>query len=123
MNFAKLISHLSTCARLQVGSVITNLELTVIYAIGFNGNAKGFPNRCDSSTQGLCGCVHSENNALIKCGTSNDQKILFVTTLPCAACAKLIINSGFKKVYYHRAYRDLTSLIYFKKAKIHAVRL
>lgn len=118
MNFAKLISTLSTCSRLQVGSVVTNENLSKVYAIGYNGNSRGFPNKCDSEELGNCGCIHSESNSLIKCGTNDQKKILFVTTLPCMRCAKLIINSGFKEIFYKEEYRDLTSLVYFKKAGI-----
>jgi deoxycytidylate deaminase len=68
MRMAEELAKRSTCARNQVGSVITTADLTQVLGIGFNGNARGLPNRCDSSEPGRCGCIHSEANALIKAG-------------------------------------------------------
>jgi deoxycytidylate deaminase len=56
MRMAEELAKRSTCARLQVGSVITTGDLTQVLGIGYNGNAKGLPNRCDSDQPGNCGC-------------------------------------------------------------------
>lgn len=105
LSFAKLISTLSTCGRLQVGTIITDKNFEHVLGIGYNGNAAGEPNTCDSDTPGACGCVHSEVNALIKCGSTDKDKVMFVTTHPCLACSKLIVNSGFSKIFYSNDYR------------------
>ena len=102
---ARIISDLSTCSRLHVGTIVTDKYLEQIYSIGYNGNAAGAPNQCDSDEPGNCGCIHSEANALIKCGAGDKEKIMFVTTRPCLRCAKLIVNSGFSKVVYQDEYR------------------
>src|SRR5436190_22672404 len=68
MRMAEELAKRSTCARLQVGTVITTSDLTQVLGIGYNGNARGLPNRCDSTTPGSCGCLHSEQNALLKAG-------------------------------------------------------
>ncbi|MEA2657375.1 MAG: hypothetical protein QOI23_2740, partial [Chloroflexota bacterium] len=49
MRMAEELAKRSTCARLQVGSVITTGDLTQVLGIGYNGNARGLPNRCDST--------------------------------------------------------------------------
>jgi len=49
MRMAEELAKRSTCARLQVGSVITTGDLTQVLGIGYNGNARGLPNRCDSN--------------------------------------------------------------------------
>ncbi|TME22926.1 MAG: hypothetical protein E6I67_04345 [Chloroflexi bacterium] len=56
MRMAEELAKRSTCARLQVGTVITTPDLTQVLGIGYNGNARGLPNRCDSTTPGACGC-------------------------------------------------------------------
>ena len=66
MRMAEELAKRSTCARLQVGTVVTNQALENVLAIGYNGNARGLPNRCDSTVPGSCGCIHSEMNALVK---------------------------------------------------------
>ena len=55
MRMAEELAKRSTCLRLQVGTVITTPDLTQVLGIGYNGNARGLPNRCDSTTPGACG--------------------------------------------------------------------
>ena len=106
MRMAEELGKRSTCARLQVGTVVTDAKLENVLAIGYNGNARGLPNRCDSTVPGQCGCIHSEVNALIKAPGAVKDKVVFVTNSPCVMCSKLIINSGVTHVYFRHAYRD-----------------
>src|SRR5205807_4704626 len=110
MRMAEELAKRSTCARLQVGSVITTGNGTQVLGIGYNGNAKGLPNRCDSTQPGKCGCLHSEQNALIKAGAQPPGKTMFVSASPCVMCAKMIINTNVARVYYREAYRDPAGL-------------
>ena len=106
MRMAEELAKRSTCSRLQVGTVVTDARLENVVAIGYNGNARGLANRCDSTVPGQCGCIHSEVNALIKAPGAVKDKVVFVTNSPCVMCAKLIINSGVTHVFYRHAYRD-----------------
>jgi len=106
MRMAEELAKRSTCSRLQVGTVVTDALLENVLAIGYNGNARGLPNRCDTSVPGNCGCIHSEVNALVKAPGGIRDKVVFVTDSPCVACAKLMINSGVTHVFYRRPYRD-----------------
>ncbi len=106
MRMAEELAKRSTCGRLQVGTVVTDQLLENVLAIGYNGNAKGLANRCDSAVPGSCGCIHSEMNALVKAPGNVRDKVLFVSASPCVMCAKLIINSGVTHVFYRKAYRD-----------------
>lgn len=103
LDMALLVSGLSTCSRLAVGSVVTDPSMETILGYGYNGNAMGLPNQCDSAEPGACGCVHSEANALIKAGRG--EKAMFITATPCVPCAKLIINAGVKTVWASSWYR------------------
>ncbi len=106
MRMAEELAKRSTCARLQVGTVVTDAELENVLAIGYNGNAKKLPNRCDSAVPGNCGCIHSEVNALVKAPGSVKDKVVFVTKSPCVMCAKLMMNSGVTHVFFRSLYRD-----------------
>src|ERR1051325_4944553 len=106
MRMAEELAKRSTCVRLQVGTVVTDALLQNVLAIGYNGNARGLPNKCDTSVPGQCGCIHSEVNALVKAPGSIRDKVVFVTNSPCVMCAKLMINSGVTHVFYRKAYRD-----------------
>ena len=112
MEFAKLIARRSTCKRLQVGTVITTTDYRKVLAVGYNGNASGLPNTCDRDEPGNCGCLHSEENAAINCDAPRQtDKFVFVTHLPCMACAKRLINLGnVRKVIFWKDYRNQDSL-------------
>jgi dCMP deaminase len=106
MRMAEELAKRSTCARLRVGTVITGPNLENVVAIGYNGNARGFPNRCDTTEPGKCGCIHSEQNALVKAPGELRGKVAFVTASPCGPCAKLMIQANISYVFYREAYRD-----------------
>ena len=105
MRMAEELAKRSTCSRLQVGTVITNATLEHVVSIGYNGNARGFPNRCDSTEEGKCGCIHSEMNALVKSDGQMRDKVAFVTASPCAMCAKLMIQANVSHLFFREKYR------------------
>lgn len=107
LKLAQILAARSTCSRLQVGTVITSLDYRKVLAVGYNGNATGLTNGCDRDEPGNCGCLHSEENAVINCDAPRaTEKVVFVTHLPCVQCAKRLINLGnVKKVVYHQEYR------------------
>ena len=110
MRMAEELAKRSTCSRLRVGTVLTNRTLEHVVAIGYNGNARGFPNRCDRTEEGRCGCIHSEMNALVKAPGALRGKVAFITASPCVMCAKLIIQANVTHVFYREAYRDPAGL-------------
>ena len=120
MQFAETIARRSTCTRLAVGTVITTTDYRKVLAVGYNGNASGLSNSCDREEPGNCGCLHSEENAVINCDAPrHTEKFVFVTHLPCAACAKRLINMGnVKKVIYKNDYRKTCSLDLLKSVGI-----
>ena len=65
--------------------------------------------------------LHAESNALAKlakstnCGLGAD---LFVTHAPCIDCAKLIYQSGIRRVYFNQNYRDDSGLDFLTKSGI-----
>lgn len=111
LQLAATLAKRSTCKRLQVGTVITTEDFRKVLAVGYNGNATGLPNTCDRDEPGACGCLHSEDNAVINCDSPRSiPKIVFVTHRPCASCAKRLINLGnVRKVYYANEYRSKES--------------
>ena len=119
MAVAHLMALRSTCSRLQVGCVITDAAMSTIYSVGYNGNYAGGPNECDSSEPGTCGCLHAEDNALVKLRTEAFALQLFTTHSPCVICSKRIVNQGrIDQVWYAEAYRDQTGLDILRDAQI-----
>lgn len=106
MAMAQAAAQRSTCDRRIVGCIITTMDGTSIVSLGYNGNARGLPDGCDSKEVGACGCIHAEANALIKAPYHQGPLHLYTTTAPCLACAKLILNSQVKVVYFKEDYRS-----------------
>ena len=125
MELAAKLAERSTCARLNVGTVVTSTDYRKVLAVGYNGNAAGLPNNCDRPDAGNCGCLHSEENAVINCDSPRStEKHVFVTHLPCVGCAKRLINlGGVKKIFYRTEYRSLDSIEILKSVGIDVVRL
>lgn len=125
MDLAKNLSRRSTCKRLQVGTVITSTDFRKVLAVGYNGNAAGLQNSCDRDEIGNCGCLHSEDNAVINCDSPRTvEKLVFVTHLPCVTCAKRLINLGnVRTIYYMEEYRNRDSIDILEKSKIGVVQV
>ena len=124
MKLAFDLSLRSTCSRLKVGAVIVSKDYSRVYGIGYNGNAAGLANGCDRNTPGNCGCLHAEDNALLKTnGGPEVPKIAFVTHQPCSYCAKRIVNKGgVDKVYYFHRYRLRDGIEILEKSGIQVIR-
>lgn len=108
MMVAEVTSKLSYAERAKVGCII--VRDGNIISFSYNGTIKGFSNVCElaDGTTDEVHVLHSESNALtkaLKAGISVNQAELYVTLSPCLNCAKLIIQSGIKKVYYAKQYR------------------
>jgi dCMP deaminase len=125
MQLALLLSRRSTCARLSVGCVIASMDFRKVLAVGYNGNASGLPNCCDSEEPGKCGCLHAEDNAVINCDAPRSiEKIVFCTHLPCKMCAKRLVNLGnVETVWYLNDYRIRDGIDVFNQAGIFCIQM
>ena len=125
MDLAFSLARRSTCKRLHVGTVITTTDYRKVLSVGYNGNASGLTNSCDRDEAGNCGCLHSEENAIINCDSPRmTEKFVFVTHLPCVGCAKRMINmGGVQKVFYSLEYRRKESIRILNEVGIEVVKL
>lgn len=65
---------------------------------------------------------HGERNAIYaaaKYGINTDGAILYTNALPCADCARGIIQSGIKEVFIHKQFNDLCYLAQREQWKGH----
>jgi dCMP deaminase len=124
MGLAESMAERSTCGRLKVGAVITSPDYRKVLAVGYNGNAAGLPNCCDSDEPGNCGDLHAELNAVINCDAPRAQaKVVFVTHAPCVMCSKALINLGnVRRVFYRNEYRA-SGVDLLRQVGIYVVRL
>ena len=97
----------SYCVRRKVGALLVKDKM--IISDGYNGTPSGFENICEDEHQVTKPYVlHAEANAITKVAKSNNSSegaTLYVTASPCLECAKLIIQSGIKRVVYGEKYR------------------
>ena len=68
--------------------------------------------------------LHAEANAITKIaksGNNSDGATLYVTASPCIECAKLIIQSGIRRVVYSETYRLTDGVDLLKRAGVEVV--
>ena len=129
MDIARRTAELSHARRLQVGAVIVKDDK--IISIGYNGMPAGWDNNCEDEirypdAEGVTlktkpEVLHAETNAIAKLARSNESGLdsdMFITHAPCLDCAKLIYQSGIKRVFYSEAYRDDAGMQFLKKSGI-----
>ena len=129
MRAAHVYAECSTAVRLKVGALIVKDDR--IISIGYNGMPSGWDNQCETETYAEDGIqirlktkpevLHAESNAvakLAKSSESGDGAVMFITHAPCIDCAKLIYQSGIKKVYYATDYRCNSGLEFLNKCGI-----
>jgi len=148
-DIAERVAELSYARRLQVGAVIVKDDR--IISMGYNGMPAGWENNCEytETTFDERDTVHSndwtfneddkkyyrlktkpevlhaESNAIAKLAKSNDSgdgADIFITHAPCMECAKLIFQSGIRRVYYGKNYRDDSGIKFLKQSGIEVIQ-
>ena len=109
INIAVLSSLRSKDPKKKVGACIVSQDNRIL-SVGYNG----FPNGCkdedfpwtkskDLYDSKLAYVVHAEANAILNFRGDRSQlegSSIYVTLFPCNECAKFIIQSGIKHIYY-----------------------
>ena len=132
MSIAELTAKRSTCLRRNVGAVI--VQDRHIIATGYNGAPRGMDHcaqrgGCFREELGipsgerheLCRALHAEQNAIIQAasfGPGVDGATIYITHSPCVICAKIIINSGIKRIVYNDSYPDEFAVKLCKEAGV-----
>ena len=125
LRMASIWAENSYCVRRKVGAIIVKNQM--IISDGYNGTPSGFENVCEDEN-GLTKpyVLHAEANAITKVARSNnssDGATLYVTASPCLECAKLIIQSGIRRVVYNELYRISDGIDLLERAGIDCVHL
>lgn len=123
LRMASIWAENSYCNRRKVGALIVKDKM--IISDGYNGTPSGFENVCEDENGVTKPYVlHAEANAITKIarsGNNSDGATLYVTDSPCIECAKLIIQSGIKRVIYARQYRLTDGVDLLKRAGIEVI--
>lgn len=120
MRMALIWAENSYCARRKVGALLVKDKM--IISDGYNGTPSGFENVCeDEDFKTKPYVLHAEANAITKVARSNNSSegaTLYVTASPCIECAKLIIQSGIRRVVYSEPYHIDDGLKLLERAGI-----
>ena len=125
LEMARIWAKNSYCTRRQVGALV--VKNNMIISDGYNGTPSGFENVCEDDNGVTKPYVlHAEANAITKLARSNnnsDGATIYITASPCIECAKLIIQSGIKRVVYGEKYRLMDGIELLERAGIEVVYL
>lgn len=106
LRMASIWAENSYCERRKVGALIVKDQM--IISDGYNGTPSGFENICeDENNLTKPYVLHAEANAITKVAASSNsskEATIYITASPCIECAKLIIQSGIKRVVYSEMY-------------------
>ena len=123
LDLIERIAEESYCKRLKVGALI--VKDGNIISFGYNGTVSGMPNICEEDNVTLPYVLHAESNAITKaCKSpiSTEGATMYITHSCCVECAKLIIQSGIKRVYYKKDYRDIKGINLLLKSGVEVVK-
>lgn len=139
LQIAKTVAGWSSCFQINrhVGAVITKDKR--IMTTGYNGACSGIvscaeKNQClrrkleipSGTRHELCYAVHAEQNAIVqaaKLGLSIDGATLYCTHQPCVICAKMIINSGIRRIVFIEGYPDDFAVELFQEAGVEVIQM
>jgi dCMP deaminase len=124
LDIVERVAKESYCKRLQVGAIIVKDGNIISY--GYNGTPSGTPNKCEENNVTYSYVLHAESNAITKaCKSpiSTEGATMYLTHSCCLECAKLIIQSGIKKVYYIHDYRDKSGINLLRNCDIDVNRI
>ena len=125
MQMAAVWATNSYCKRRQVGALLVKDRM--IISDGYNGTPSGFENICEDENGVTKPYVlHAEANAISKIAKSGNSALdatLYVTASPCLECAKLIIQSGIRRVVYRDEYRLTDGIDLLRRAGIEVEKL
>lgn len=125
LRMARIWAENSYCKRRQVGALIVKGKS--IISDGYNGTPSGFENICeDEEDRTKPYVLHAEANAITKVaksGNSSDGATLYVTASPCIECAKLIIQSGIRRVVFCDDYHSSEGVELLRRVGIDVVKV
>ena len=143
MTIAQTVAGMSHARRLNVGAIIVKDDRVI--SMGYNGMPSGWDNNCedrvyanewsidnnrweyqeeDGTAYNLKTkpeVLHAESNAIAKLARSTESgegADIFITHSPCIDCAKLIYQSGIRRVWFGKSYRDNNGIDFLEKSGV-----
>jgi len=117
----------------QVGAVIFKGDIAIFsgfnehFPCEYEQDALGDPalNR-EAGEKGKSLALHAEESCISECarlGVSTQNASIFVTCFPCERCARLIVKSGIKRVFFKEGYSSLNAEEVFRTYKVAVIKI
>ena len=126
--FTKILENIrdiSNSSTTKVGCIALRKDFSKIASFGYNGSYSGAEVNSETGTEedslvpGESGFIHAEVNMIAKFKEYDPENYIVLLTLsPCKMCTKILVNAGFKHVYWLDNYRNVDHLEIFKQCKI-----
>jgi dCMP deaminase len=119
MRHAYLISSKSKDNRTKIGAVLVREKR--IISEGYNGIPAGVNDCCPERflrPEKYFWLEHAERNSVYGCaryGISSLGSIMYTQGVPCADCARSVIQAGIKEVIVHKQWQDYEVKFYWEK--------
>jgi dCMP deaminase len=123
MEIAEVIAKRSHDAETKVGSVLIKACNDTLVSTGYNGFIAEapddeLPNTRPDKYEYI---QHSEQNLISNCsknGISTNDCYVVCTMSPCKRCARLLVNSGIRKVIAKELYKDFNEVLSMKDLNV-----
>ena len=119
------IKKLSTASTLKVSCLALKTDFSKIASFGYNGSYRGANINPETGTEeeslepGESGFIHAEINMIAKFKEPDPENYIVLLSLsPCNVCTKVLINAGFKYVYWLEEYRETKHLKIFDECNV-----
>jgi len=119
------ISELSNASTKKVACMALHRNFTKIASFGYNGSYMNAPINEETGTEedslepGQSGFIHAEVNMIAKFREHDPENYIVLLTLsPCKMCTKILVNSGFKYIFWVEDYREQSHLHIFDECGI-----
>jgi dCMP deaminase len=119
------VADLSVSSTKQVGCMALRKDFSKIASFGYNGSYAGAEINEETGTEeeslepGKSGFIHAEINMIAKFKENDPENYIVLLTLsPCDTCTKVLVNAGFKHVYWIESYRETSHLQIFQKCGV-----
>tara|TARA_A100001518_G_C1194354_1_gene39177 strand:+ start:473 stop:835 length:363 start_codon:yes stop_codon:yes gene_type:complete len=105
-------------------------DFSKLASFGYNGSYAGAGENESTGTEedslepGHSGFIHAEVNMIAKFKEHDPENYIVLLTLsPCKMCTKILINAGFKHVYWVEDYRETDHLKIFQQCGVTSGKL
>jgi dCMP deaminase len=119
------VADLSVSSTKKVGCIALRKDFSKIASFGYNGSYAGAEiceatgTEEESLEPGKSGFIHAEINMIAKFKENDPENYIILLTLsPCDTCTKVLVNAGFKHVYWIETYRETHHLRIFNKCGV-----